>query len=39
MSADKLESNIQKLSDALEDNPDRWFDSPSGFLSKPNYER
>ena len=40
MSGEKnLSANIQRLAEALEDSPDRWFDSPSGWLLKPNYDR
>jgi hypothetical protein len=34
-----LEKNFNALEEALEDHPDAWFNSPKGYLSKPDFKR
>lgn len=36
---DSLDAALSKLEDDLEDNPDKWFNNPRGWLYKPDYKR
>ena len=34
-----LGKSLNALEEALEDHPDAWFNSPKGYLSKPDFKR